>query len=389
MSSFREMMSQLKPYSLGIVVIDKPETSDVIQVFPSEQLPFAEGNLTTNRRMQISAHWVRIGDSNRFTSPDVYKGETVQIYRYADTDEYFWSDIMREPSLRKKERVIYAVSNIPDKGGNQTLDKSYYVEISTKDKRVHLHTSDNDGELCTYDLIIDTSKGNLTLLDGMGNILTLDSKPGNINFKINGSLYGDVAKNINLKCIDANLKASGNITAEAGSNITLTAGTKISLNAPIIEFNGSRTIGLKAPNIESEASIKISNKAPDIKSAATTAIDNSAPTVKTAASTIIDNSAPTVKTAATTTIDNSAPTVKTAATTTIDNSAPTVKTAATTTIDNSAPTINSQASTKITTTAPDVSTTASNIIEHRARVIKTDDLEVSGDIRYSGYIGRN
>ena len=252
MSGFKEMMSQLKPYSLGIVVIDKPETSDVIQVFPSEQLPFAEGNLTTNKRMQISASWIRMGGSNRFTSPDVYKGETVQIYRYADTDEYFWDDTMREPSLRKKERVIHAVSNIPDKGGTQTLDKSYYVEISTKDKRVHLHTSDNDGELCTYDLIIDTSKGNLTLLDGMGNIITLDSKPGNINFKINGSLYGDVAKNINLKCINANLKASGNVFAEvkgnvnidATSNITLKSGSVINLKAPVIksdklEVNGS------------------------------------------------------------------------------------------------------------------------------------------------------
>jgi len=252
MGKFTEMMSLLKPYSLGIVVIDKPETSDTIHVFPSEQLPFAEGDLSKNDRMQIKAHWVRIGDSNRFTSPDVYKGETVQIYRYADTDEYFWSDIMREPSLRKKERVIYAISNIPDKKGIQTLETSYFVELSTKDKRVHLHTADNDGELCTYDIIIDTSKGNLTILDGKGNIVTLDSGPGNLNFKLNGSVYGDVAKNINLKCTDANLNASGNVSAvvggtvivDANSNISLKSGTVINLNAPVIrsdklEVNGT------------------------------------------------------------------------------------------------------------------------------------------------------
>lgn len=328
MNQFKDMLSQLKPYSLGIVVVDKPETSDVIQVFPSEQLPFAEGDLSKNKRMQISASWIRIGDSNRFTSPDVYKGETVQIYRYANTEEYFWSDIMREPSLRKKERVIYAISNVPGKSDVQSLDKSYYLEMSTKDKRIHLHTADNDGELCTYDVVLDTVKGNLTILDGMGNIITLDSKPGNLNFKLNGSLYGDVEKNINLKCTDANLKASGNIVANAGSDITLTAGNKISLNSPIIEFNGSRVITIKSSSIETEASNKISNKAPEIKSVATT------------------------------------------------------------TMDIVAPIMNLQATTKINIAAPDVKTSASNTIEHRARVIRTDDLEVTGNIRYNGDIQR-
>lgn len=244
MSQFKDMLSQLKPYSLGVVVIDKPETSDVIQVFPAEQLPFAEGDLSKNKRMQISASWIRIGDSNRFTSPDVYKGETVQIYRYANTEEYFWSDIMREPSLRKKERVIIAISNVPGKGDVQTLDKSYYLEMSTKDKRMHIHTSDNDGELCTYDVVLDTVKGNLTILDGMGNIITLDSKPGNLNFKLNGSLYGDVEKNINLKCTDANIKTSGKANLEAGSDVNVKSGTVINLNAPVIrtdklEVNGT------------------------------------------------------------------------------------------------------------------------------------------------------
>ena len=244
MNQFKDMLSQLKPYSLGIVVVDKPETSDIIQVFPSEQLPFAEGDLSKNKRMQISASWIRIGDSNRFTSPDVYKGETVQIYRYANTEEYFWSDIMREPSLRKKERVIYAISNVPGKGDVQSLDKSYYLEMSTKDKRIHLHTADNDGELCTYDIVLDTVKGNLTILDGMGNIITLDSKPGNLNFKLNGSLYGDVEKNVNLKCTDANIKTSGKASLEAGSDVNVKSGTVINLNAPVIrtdklEVNGS------------------------------------------------------------------------------------------------------------------------------------------------------
>ncbi len=244
MSSFKDMLSQLKPYSLGIVVMDKPENSDIIKVFPSEQLPFAEGNLTKNSRMQITASWMRTGSSNRFTSPDVYKGETVQIYRFADTEEYFWDDLFREPSLRKKERVIYAVSNIPGKGGVQSLDTSYFVEISTKDKRVHLHTADNDGELCTYDIVLDTSKGNLTLLDGKGNIITLDSSQGNLNFKLNGSVYGDVDKNINLICTNANIKTKGSAMVDASGDVQLKSATVIKLNAPVIrsdklEVNGS------------------------------------------------------------------------------------------------------------------------------------------------------
>jgi hypothetical protein len=197
----------LKTYSLGIVVETKARNSDYIKVSPMEQLPFQNGRMSEQQQGHkvelpdargvkrksevigdnyIVAKWLAQSAGNRMTSPDVYKGETVKLFRFGDTDEYHWDTMSREPSLRRQETVNFAFSNI--KEGTTVLDKnkkkvnpstdkdsSYWFEVSTHDKRVQLHTANNDGEPFTYDIVIDTSTGVLTITDSIKNSIVLDS----------------------------------------------------------------------------------------------------------------------------------------------------------------------------------------------------------------------
>ena len=193
-----ERLSGLKLYSLGIVVQDKQAGSDQIFVTPVEELPTIMGDFskttaqsstidnaqggkkttTATSQNTIVASWIPFGHSNRMTAPDVVKNETVIIFRYHDTSDYYWTTIFREPSLRRQETVLYSFSNL--KKGIQAFDPttSYWFLVDTVNKKVQLHTSNNDNEACTYDLIIDTSQGQLTVEDNLGNSFVLQSPQG-------------------------------------------------------------------------------------------------------------------------------------------------------------------------------------------------------------------
>lgn len=199
MSSSRE--SNLKLYSLGIVAVTKERGSDAIKVTPIEELTMTNKKLSeekSNYKVEVPdakgvsrssevesdimmvAKWIPFGHSNRLTAPDVVQGETVVLFRFGDTDEYYWTTIFREAKLRRLETVNYGYSNIP--GGMVAFDKetSYWFEISTEDKHVKLHTSKNDGEPFEYDITLDTGNGKLLIDDNIGNSIELNSAENTI-----------------------------------------------------------------------------------------------------------------------------------------------------------------------------------------------------------------
>jgi hypothetical protein len=191
--------SQLQKCSIGIVVRDKEEGSDVIEVWPSEILPQVNDNIrdqSTDYNVKgpdargissqtklsggktIKATWLAGDDGNRMTSPDVYANETVDIYRFGDTDTFYWKTTYREPKLRKKETVCYAYSNKDSQDKPHDKESSYWYEVSTKDgnKHIQFHTSNNDGEKFAYDLIINPDTSTATLMDSNGNKVLLESE---------------------------------------------------------------------------------------------------------------------------------------------------------------------------------------------------------------------
>ncbi len=221
------MSTKLSIYSLGIVVTDNPQASDIIEVYPVEiiNLPGTghiksqeqtfKSNLNStdsssfNKEIKsknyIKAKWLSLSVSNRATPPCVYKNETVLLFKYAEIDEYYWCTIFHEPHIRRREVVKYSYSNL--KKGLEPYDdnSSYYFLVDTINKLVELSTSDNDGEFTRYQAYINTKGGVLEIKDFEGQSITIDSRNGEITIK---------AKNrINLIC------SSGEINSTAKTNI--------------------------------------------------------------------------------------------------------------------------------------------------------------------------
>jgi hypothetical protein len=236
------MESKLKLYSLGVVVETKPNGTDLILVSPIEVLNIQEpgfiheyqsryqGNLPdvfdkgldTELKSSdyIRAKWIAFGHSNRITAPDVVAGETVIIFRFGEVDEYYWTTIFREPSLRRQEDVVYAYSNL--KNGTEEFDAktSYWTQINTKKKFVHLHTANNDNEFTTYDVQIDTKNGRFVIYDGVGNYVNLDSKKGSIEI----NAINEIKIKAPTIALEGEVKNIGNITS-SGSIIDTSGNT--------------------------------------------------------------------------------------------------------------------------------------------------------------------
>lgn len=188
--------SQLHFYSVGRVAENKRLSESIVYATPIEHLPMLDGEIkqsTETLAIQgldkddneyqmelmfdnvVPAKWLPMG-SNRQTAPDVRRGERVLLWRYADADAFYWTDMGLDQPLRKLETVRYVYSGTADEAkGDVTPDDHYYVEVSTHKGKVTLHTSQANGEPYSYDLQLDTENGLVTLTDNDGNFLHLNS----------------------------------------------------------------------------------------------------------------------------------------------------------------------------------------------------------------------
>lgn len=196
------MESGIRFFSLAIVAKDKPINSLYVEASPIEAITSGDGEVKQNtvntstkdhtgaaisavvdKSAMITAKWKPMSDSNRLTAPNVCAGETIILLKNNGSDEYFWITFGNDLDLRKKETVIYAVSNKTGKS-DSWKSKVYNFVISTLDKFVLLHTDASDGELTTYDFYLDTKAGNFIFKDGFNNSFNLDSKNHEFNFNI-------------------------------------------------------------------------------------------------------------------------------------------------------------------------------------------------------------
>lgn len=236
-------------YSLGIVVETKPDNTDYILVTPIEVLNIqksgsikesktvfegkanksdkASFNTQVSSTNYLKAKWISLNSSNRLSSPDVVKNETVLIYKFGDVDEYYWTTIFTEVELRRQEKVIYGYSNLKSGITKFNRTTSYWVEVDTKAKFVHLHTSDNDGEATEYDIRIDTHTGILTIKDKRNNSIVLESVADKYNITTNNEI---------------NLKTSNTVNIVSGVSVNIVAGSDINLTAPNIVITGNLSV---------------------------------------------------------------------------------------------------------------------------------------------------
>lgn len=262
------MESLFKMFSVGYVAVDKERGSPFIRVVPVETIPQLDG--TINEEINsfsyrgfngdgesvqgnvsitnaIMAEWY--GDAGqRVTVPDVVKGETVEIYRYADADRYYWRPNGRKRHLRKEETVTLCVGATPQDKTDTVLNQgnSYQITVSGHDGHITLSTSKANGEKVAYVTKWDPSNGLFTWKDDRGqviqvnsmtNLIVLQNKQGT-SIKLDKSdmmLYApdsithEAVNSYTVKCKDYKL--------EAGQSVKITAGTSIKAEAPDYAIN--------------------------------------------------------------------------------------------------------------------------------------------------------
>jgi hypothetical protein len=240
--------SQFQFYSFGIVAVNKLRNSDKIFVTPMEHLPVQDGgeqsvtvgkgqtkyksedkvkaiheqkttyssdvpdsrgivrSTTVRSDVMIEAQWMALSNSNRVTAPDVMKGENVILMRMADTDKFWWTTTHTERGIRRLETVLYMFGNLAKGLIPWKKETSYFMQVSTHDKHIHLHTSKSDGEPYEYDFYLDTRNGNFTVKDDIGNNIVLDSKQSKITFNALKTIE------VNTQTVNVNASASTTIT---------------------------------------------------------------------------------------------------------------------------------------------------------------------------------
>lgn len=212
----------------GIVSADKPEDTNIIEVFPKDVMYNLTGEINNKQESvvinrestdgkvktdkitatdTIPARWLALGGSNRVSAPDVRKGETVLIFRYGTNDDYYWEPITTELAKRGKETVTYLFKNT-DSQDNIKEDGSnaYYLTFSTRHKFIHLHTSNNDGEPVAFDFKLDTRQGIASLVDSRGNNIILNSPEDKLNIKTNNEFNLETTNKVNVTTKDCTIK---------------------------------------------------------------------------------------------------------------------------------------------------------------------------------------
>jgi hypothetical protein len=288
--------SLFKFETIGIAAINKPLDSNILEILGVEKSNMADGEITDNGKMYkaagtesdgtsfnvevptsvtIKAAWLPLGCGNRVTSPDVMRGERVIVYRFANTDSYFWQEMPKDGiDLRQLETVVFAIK-ATRKEGKATGTNTYFMEMSSHNKLVHLHTSKDDGEPFAYDIQVDTKNGSVQITDNEGCYISMDSKEQRLEMRNAEDSYVDInkqdlfmgakenvvieTKNYKLKAVNVDVEAT-KATLTATTN-DITAATKhkgnIALLGGMKQTPGSGGGGGGGSSVEFEANMKV------------------------------------------------------------------------------------------------------------------------------------
>lgn len=231
--------SKYKLVGLGTAAEDKVEGLNwMLEVIPLEQLPLLDGQLT-NRGLtmetsgtdaagnqyadkavtssSLNAKWKGTGESNRRTCPNVFLGEEVLIWTFADTGEYFWEPRNTNSHKRTLETVTHAYAANPAGGDEQRDDtNSYIVDVSTHRKVITISTSQMNNEKSTFKFQIDGGNGITTLADNCDNEFNISSTENRI------SMMNWEGVEVHLHGRNLNVIVPGDVTEDVTGNVTQT-----------------------------------------------------------------------------------------------------------------------------------------------------------------------
>ena len=235
------MPSMLHIYSIGVAAINLALASKVLEVTALEKTSMLNGELTDNAVQQVvgfkdsvgssdeakttttatlQATWIPFG-SNRFTPPNIRRGEKVLIWKKGNADEYFWSEYEYNADLRKLETIIFLISNTQDENAKADSTNSVYVELSTHTKSVHLRYNNSDGEPHAWDFQLNAKESVFIATDDINNKISIDSQERSIQI-INAD---DTTLILDKK--NARLFAPEHMQFESGLSMAFKVGTEM------------------------------------------------------------------------------------------------------------------------------------------------------------------
>lgn len=229
-----------KMVGIGIAALDKKPNDVALDVFMQETLPSTSGKLSevknnkvdtlsnnnansykANKGKTITCKWKGTSGSNRMSPPDIRKGESINVYQYGGTDQYYWEPFSYEMDLKTTECVVYGFSNKNKKATNTNeasrlseMKKMYYFMVDTINKLVKFHSNKDNGEYTTYDFDIKTKDGILQVYDGNGNYLQLNSKTNTWDLTAKGNVTINVGGN-------TNITTAGTTTIKSANNVVM------------------------------------------------------------------------------------------------------------------------------------------------------------------------
>lgn len=266
-------------FSFGVVAANKPlydkdgMPCDMVEVFPKEIFTMSAGEVTDNvetittkgkdadgqdytgetkTKASLSCKWLPIHEPNRITPPDVRRDEQVMIYRYGDTQFYFWSTAFNN-MIRKLETAVWWFSGTPKDGKDadkkRTADNGYFLEVSTHEKHVIFSTSNKNGEVARYYIQIDGGNGNMIIKDDQGQEIMIESGDGRISVTSEQQIIHKTKDYvINCDSYTLNCKTSVvNASESAETNtkeFTVKATSKTTFTTPIATFSGKVDVAL-------------------------------------------------------------------------------------------------------------------------------------------------
>lgn len=210
-------LSQLRYYSIGIIATNKELSEHFVEILPIEYFNFIDGeildhteeykasgksftgesfNVKIDTTATLRAKWLPIGQTNRITPPDVRRGEQVIIYQFGDVDEYYWVDAFQYKHVRRLETAIWSFSDNREENVEDTPESTYWMEVSTHKKVIHLHTSKSDEEPFVYDIQINTKDGRIVIQDDDHNYIFLDSAERFIKLHNKDDTYIEMNKRV-------------------------------------------------------------------------------------------------------------------------------------------------------------------------------------------------
>nr|DAQ63488.1 MAG TPA: central spike protein [Caudoviricetes sp.] len=119
-------------------------------------------------------------NSFRKSPPDVQRGEIINVWQKADTDDWFWEDTSEDNlAKRRLETIIHGVNADKRVGydpGRFDDDNTYFTEMSSHNRTYTISTSEANDEVAAYKMQINAGEGSVVTQDNVGNHFQIDTK---------------------------------------------------------------------------------------------------------------------------------------------------------------------------------------------------------------------